>query len=68
MDIMAQPKKPGMTPTAFRTLLKSAGLNHSTAAAALGVNRRTVIRWAKGEVAISAPNALYIKSVLAPKK
>ena len=68
MSLMAK-KKPAavMTAADLETLIRSAGLNQTTAAAALGVNRRTVIRWLRGDTPISAPNALYIRSLIKPK-
>lgn len=64
MQTMTTPKKPGMSAAAFRALVKSAGLSRSEAAAALGVNRRTVIRWATGDTPISARNAFFIRATL----
>lgn len=68
MGIMTQPRKVGMTPTAFKRLLKEAGVNHSEAARLLGVDRRTVIRWLRGEVTISPGNALLVTATIKPAK
>lgn len=57
-----------MTPTEFQELLTAAGLNQSSAARALEVDRRTVIRWLKGETPITKRQKLLIKSVIRPKK
>lgn len=70
MSLMAKrrPAGAGMTAADLDTLIRAAGLNQTTAAAALGVSRRTVIRWLRGDTPISAPNALYIRTVIKPRK
>lgn len=60
---MAQ-KKAAMSARTFESLLKAAGLNHTTAAGRLGVTRRTVIRWAKGHTPINDRTAFYIRTKL----
>lgn len=61
-----------MLPKELQDLMDAAGLNQTTAAVKLGVNRRTVIRWLKkpkdGGVPISAANALLIRDRIKPTK
>lgn len=67
------PRKRAMTPEEFKTIISEAGLNQTTAAAKLGVDRRTVIRWLRpagsaDSTTISERNALFIRSKIKPPK
>ena len=72
MGAMSPPaRKPGMTLAEFDTLVKASKLSRSELAEVLGVDRRTVIRWAMGDTPISIRTAVFIRSVLKnykPKK
>ena len=57
-----------MTPDDFRALLNAAGLSQGDAAKLLGVQRRTINRWATGATNIDARNAHYIRSLIKPKR
>ncbi len=67
MPAMA-PRKAAMTPDALQKLLDRAGLNQSSAARELEVNRRTVIRWLNGDTPINAAAAALIRSRIGPRK
>lgn len=62
------PRKAAMRPKDFRDLITAAGLNQSSAAERLDVNRRTVIRWLNGDTPISAAAAALIRSRIRAKK
>jgi len=49
-----------MTPTQYRTAIKSLGLSQRGAARLLGVNERTSRRWALGELPIPRAAALLL--------
>jgi len=80
MATMAKPRKPSksakapkkqpapaaMTPARFVELYEAAGLNQTTVATLLNVNRRTVVRWVSGATPISARSAGHILAVIKP--
>ncbi len=58
------PRQAAMTAGQFKAMLAERGLSYAAAAKKIGVNRRTVIRWAMGDSGISPGQKLLIKSKL----
>ena len=61
---MSPARKTGMTLAEFDKLVKASKLSRTELAELLGVDRRTVIRWAMGDTPISVRNAVFIRAAL----
>lgn len=64
---MAPERPKAMTAEELRKLLTEKNVSQTALADAIGVNRRTVVRWLAGDTPISKRNALLIKTVLKVK-
>lgn len=60
-----KPRKAGMTPAAFRSLLESRGILQVDAAKKLGVHLNTVNNWVNGRAPITPAAAALIREKLA---